>query len=286
MPLTPIELMKKMDIFAAGVTLCILLTGCEPFPCNNSRAHLEAVRRGVNFSRSHWGHVSKAAKELISRMVHPNAAMRPTAEECLKSPWLAGRWPMAAMPSAPGIATITKSTDAPNTAILGDSNNNTMATHNNTMTASRNPSTGGNNINTSFTTSSANTATPSTTTPAMLAVPKLSKADQEEVARSFQASVKALRKNDGTVLVSDKHGHVVRKSRVDVVDKAEDGDEEGSGDEEGAGSLEKPLDAGPLSPVNNATGAASNGGYAATSELSNDDGFNGENDHSFAEVIE
>jgi serine/threonine protein kinase len=87
-PITPIEMMRKMDIFAAGVTLCILLTGCEPFPCHSSKAHLDAVNEGCRFEGRHWLHVSAEAKELLRLMLHPHAGRRPSALECLQSKWL------------------------------------------------------------------------------------------------------------------------------------------------------------------------------------------------------
>lgn len=141
-PTTPVEHMKKMDIFAAGVTFCILLTGCEPFPCNSSKAHLDAVKRGVSFSGRHWSHVSREAKELIRRMLHPDATQRPTSHECMASTWLNP----SGMP-LPGLRTA---------------------------------------------------------------------AEEEETARSYQQSVRSLRKNDGTVFVSDRDGTVQRKPRADA----------------------------------------------------------------------
>lgn len=141
-PTTPIEHMKKMDIFAAGVTFCILLTGCEPFPCNSSKAHIEAVRKGISFSGRHWSHVSREAKELIRMMLHPDATQRPSSIDCMRSAWL--------NPSGkplPGLRTA---------------------------------------------------------------------AEEEETARSYQASVKSLRKNDGTVFVSDRDGTVQRKPRAEA----------------------------------------------------------------------
>ncbi|KEG13091.1 putative protein kinase [Trypanosoma grayi] len=83
---TSAELMKRMDIFAAGVTLCILLTGYEPFPCQSTKVHLEAVRNGVNFEGPHWAQVSAGMKTLLRRMLAPNAIDRPTALECLQFP--------------------------------------------------------------------------------------------------------------------------------------------------------------------------------------------------------
>lgn len=87
-PQTPVDLVKRMDIFAAGVTICILLTGCEPFPCTSSKEHMDAVQRGMDFSGPQWNYVSQQAKNLLRRMLAPKAADRPSALECLNSSWL------------------------------------------------------------------------------------------------------------------------------------------------------------------------------------------------------
>jgi serine/threonine protein kinase len=89
-PSTPIDTMKKMDIFALGITLAILLTGQEPFPVHSSRAHVEAVQRGVNFNSRPWQYVSGPAKNLLRRMLAARSEDRPHALECLQSEWFEG----------------------------------------------------------------------------------------------------------------------------------------------------------------------------------------------------
>ncbi|CAJ1988274.1 protein kinase [Leishmania donovani] len=92
-PRTPVDLVKRMDIFAAGVTICILLTGCEPFPCRSSKEHIEAVHEGLDFSGPQWNYVSQPAKNLLRRMLAPRAADRPSAFECLNSSWMKHQGP-------------------------------------------------------------------------------------------------------------------------------------------------------------------------------------------------
>ncbi|KPI89740.1 putative protein kinase [Leptomonas seymouri] len=87
-PRTSVDLVKRMDIFAAGVTICILLTGCEPYPCLSSKEHMNAVQSGLDFSGPQWNYVSQSAKKLLRRMLAPRAADRPSALECLNSSWL------------------------------------------------------------------------------------------------------------------------------------------------------------------------------------------------------
>jgi serine/threonine protein kinase len=89
-PSTQVDTLKKMDIFALGVTLAILLTGQEPFPVQSSRAHMEAVARGVNFNTRPWQYVSTAAKQLIRKMLAAKSEDRPHALECLRSEWFEG----------------------------------------------------------------------------------------------------------------------------------------------------------------------------------------------------
>ena len=149
-PITPIEMMRKMDIFAAGVTLCILLTGCEPFPCHSSKAHLDAVSDGCRFEGRHWLHVSAEAKELLRVMLHPHASRRPSALECLQSKWL------------------------------------------------RNVSTG--------------------KSQAPMQIISRRPEEENEIAASFQQSIKSLRKNDGMMLMADKTGNVQRRQRPGVIE--------------------------------------------------------------------
>jgi serine/threonine protein kinase len=86
-PTVTVESMKMTDIFAAGVTLCILLIGAEPFPCHSSKALVEAVNRGLQFGRE-WSHVSMEAREIVSAMLDPVEKKRPTARAVLQSKWL------------------------------------------------------------------------------------------------------------------------------------------------------------------------------------------------------
>lgn len=168
-PMTPVELMKKMDIFAAGVTFCILLTGCEPFPCHSSKAHLDAVNEGPTFAGKQWAHVSNDAKNILRKMLDPVAARRPSAAECLRSRWMcntasAQRLLMdAAIPEA-----AVSSGNSQSTPLLVNPN---------------------------------------------------SRYDEDELAASYQKSVRSMRKNDGFMFVTDmKTGAVQRRQRPDVIE--------------------------------------------------------------------
>jgi serine/threonine protein kinase len=95
-PVTPVEIMKKTDIFAAGITMCMLLTGMEPFPRHSSHANVAAVQQGINFETKQWAHVSSAARNLVRQMLAASADDRPSAYDCLASSWFASN---AAAPS-------------------------------------------------------------------------------------------------------------------------------------------------------------------------------------------
>lgn len=86
-PVTPVMVMMKTDIFAAGITMSLLLTGMEPFPCTSSHANVVAVSQGINFDAPQWAHVSSAGRNLIKLMLAPNADQRPSAYDALKSAW-------------------------------------------------------------------------------------------------------------------------------------------------------------------------------------------------------
>ncbi|EPY22631.1 protein kinase [Strigomonas culicis] len=86
--MTPVELLQRMDVFAAGVTLCILLTGCEPFRSASAESFTKAVERGIDFSGPEWTYASTAAQRLLRQMTALRAADRPSVKQCLGSDWL------------------------------------------------------------------------------------------------------------------------------------------------------------------------------------------------------
>lgn len=78
----------KADVFSAGIILCVVLTGVFPFRGANARETLENNKKGmVDLTGSHWQFVSAEAKDLVSKLVAKDPALRYSAEEALKHPW-------------------------------------------------------------------------------------------------------------------------------------------------------------------------------------------------------
>lgn len=100
-PSTPVEKMKSADIFAAGVTIFILMSGCEPFSVKSSKAHVAAVTGGVTFDNRYWGGFSRDVKDLLRLMLSAKWEDRPSAFQALEHRWFGGTSvPMLTKPEA------------------------------------------------------------------------------------------------------------------------------------------------------------------------------------------
>jgi serine/threonine protein kinase len=81
---------NQVDIFSAGVTLYVMLSGYEPFYGESEKELIEANRLGqIDFPESDWGRISSEALDLLRRMLTVNHKERITASEALRHPWLA-----------------------------------------------------------------------------------------------------------------------------------------------------------------------------------------------------
>ncbi|XP_065566070.1 serine/threonine-protein kinase DCLK1-like isoform X2 [Artemia franciscana] len=81
----------KVDIWAAGVILYILLCGYPPFvsPSNNQEELFDAILSGeFEFASPYWDPVSDMARELICLMLQTDPDLRYAASEVLEHPWL------------------------------------------------------------------------------------------------------------------------------------------------------------------------------------------------------
>ncbi|XP_043275119.1 serine/threonine-protein kinase GG21441 isoform X2 [Venturia canescens] len=81
----------KIDVWAAGVILYILLCGFPPFISleNDQEELFERILSGqYEFTAPYWDHVSDSAKQLISNMLQAQPELRFSAEDVLDHPWL------------------------------------------------------------------------------------------------------------------------------------------------------------------------------------------------------
>lgn len=84
----------KIDVWAAGVILYILLCGFPPFIStdNDQDKLFDAILLGqYEFPDDYWSEVSPLAKELIQHMLQLTPSLRFSAEDVLDHPWLATR---------------------------------------------------------------------------------------------------------------------------------------------------------------------------------------------------
>ncbi|KAL3276351.1 hypothetical protein HHI36_011734 [Cryptolaemus montrouzieri] len=81
----------KIDVWAAGVILYILLCGYPPFVSqdNDQEKLFDCILSGqYDFPEEYWGDVSLSAKELIQNMLQLAPELRFSAEDVLDHPWL------------------------------------------------------------------------------------------------------------------------------------------------------------------------------------------------------
>ncbi|CAG9835704.1 unnamed protein product [Diabrotica balteata] len=81
----------KIDVWAAGVILYILLCGYPPFVSqdNDQEKLFDCILSGqYDFPEEYWQDVSSCAKELIQNMLQLDPELRFSAEDVLDHPWL------------------------------------------------------------------------------------------------------------------------------------------------------------------------------------------------------
>ncbi|CAB3375697.1 Hypothetical predicted protein [Cloeon dipterum] len=81
----------KVDIWAAGVILYILLCGFPPFvSASNDQEELFdlILSAQFDFPSPYWDPISDPARELVASMLQPDQSLRFSAEDVLDHPWL------------------------------------------------------------------------------------------------------------------------------------------------------------------------------------------------------
>lgn len=76
---------QKVDVWAAGVLLHVLLMGTLPFQGKSVEAIFDAIKTAeLDFHSSQWASVSLLAHDLIGRMLNREVSSRPDAEDVLR----------------------------------------------------------------------------------------------------------------------------------------------------------------------------------------------------------
>ena len=81
-------LVTGLDVFAAGVVLHVMITGCEPFPCKSTSSHLRAVKKGLRRDHPIYQGLSRDVLDLMTRMLCYESVERPSILNVLNDPWL------------------------------------------------------------------------------------------------------------------------------------------------------------------------------------------------------
>ena len=79
---------EKVDIWSAGTVLYMMLCGHQPFYNENMAQLVQHITRDEpDLTAEGFMEVSSQAIDLLEKMLEKDPEKRPSATECLKSPW-------------------------------------------------------------------------------------------------------------------------------------------------------------------------------------------------------
>jgi len=85
---------NSVDIWSIGVITYILLCGFPPFYGTNDQQIFEKILKGeYDFPSPDWDNISVEAKNFIKAILILDQTKRPTANECLETPWIQSKAP-------------------------------------------------------------------------------------------------------------------------------------------------------------------------------------------------
>lgn len=86
----------KVDLWAFGVIMYVLLCGYPPFHDENQARMFEKIKAGkFQFDEPYWSNVSEMAKDLIRKLLVVDPTKRLSIEEVLAHEWIKGELPQA-----------------------------------------------------------------------------------------------------------------------------------------------------------------------------------------------
>lgn len=81
---------RSCDIWAVGVLTYILLVGYPPFNGpSDDEVHASTLRGNLIFEKDVWGHLSKAARDFVKKILGNDLSQIASVEEALQHPWIA-----------------------------------------------------------------------------------------------------------------------------------------------------------------------------------------------------
>jgi len=80
---------RSCDIWAVGVVSYILLCGFPPFNGqSDSEVHASILRGSLAFEEDVWGHLSKASRDFVNKILGRDLSSIDSVEEALRHPWI------------------------------------------------------------------------------------------------------------------------------------------------------------------------------------------------------